>query len=79
MTSPTTTYGIVGAIGTGIAAFGGSLTGIALSMSAPPAVAIGAAIITALGGAVSLTAKILGGIATPDKPDAPPAPKDASK
>jgi hypothetical protein len=69
MSSPTTVYGIIGAVGTGVAALGASLGTIAMTAGAPSSLAITAAIIGAVGGAVSLTAKILGGIATPDKMD----------
>ena len=69
MTSPTTTYGVIGAIGTGLAALGASLVGIAVANPTGPSwLPIAGAIMGAVGGAVSLVAKTLGGIATPDKP-----------
>lgn len=69
MTSPTTTYGVIGAVGTGLAALGASVVAIAVANPTGPTwLPIAGAVLSALGGAVSLTAKALGGIATPDKP-----------
>ena len=68
-TSPTTLYGVVGAIGTGLATLGASLVGIAVATpGAPSWLPLTGAVVGAIGGAVSLVAKTLGGIATPDKP-----------
>jgi hypothetical protein len=72
VTSPTTTYATIGAVGTGIAALGGSLTACAAmpGLAAYAAYfAVSGAILFAVGGAVSLVAKRLQGVATPDKTD----------
>lgn len=71
-TSPTTRYAVIGAIGTGLAALGGTLVAVAVMPGAPTWYPVVAATLVAVGGAVSLVAKTLGGIATPDKPAGAP-------
>lgn len=69
--SPTTTYATIGAVGTGLAALGGSLTACAAMPGLAPyaaQLAVSGAVLFAIGGAVSLVAKRLQGVATPDKP-----------
>lgn len=65
--STTSLYGVIGAVGTGIAALGTSLAAGSSMVGFPQWLAVSALICGALGGAISLTAKILGAIATPDK------------
>jgi hypothetical protein len=72
-TSPTTVYGIIGAVGTGLAALGTSLAAVGSMAGAPSWLPITAACLGAVGGAIAVTAKVLGGIATAD------APKQVSK
>jgi hypothetical protein len=67
MMSTTTIYGTIGAIGTGIAALGTSLAAIAPMAGSPSWAGSAALICGAIGGAISVTAKILAGDATQDK------------
>ena len=68
MTSPTTTWAVVGAVGTGLGGVALSLIGAAVAYPAYPWLAPVGIVVGALGAGVSLVAKTLGGIATPDKP-----------
>lgn len=72
MTSPTTFYGILGAIGTGLGGTGLALIGAGVTYPAYTWLAPAGIVVGALGAGVSLVAKTLGGIATPDKPATPP-------
>lgn len=67
MISTTTLYGTIGAIGTGLAALGTSLAAIAPMAGAPSWAGSAALICGAIGGAISVTAKVLAGVASQDK------------
>jgi hypothetical protein len=64
-------YGIVGAIGTGLSGVGLSLIGASASYPEIRWLAPAGVVAGALGAGVSLVAKALGGMATPDKTGAP--------
>ena len=67
-TSPVTTrYGVLGAVGTGVAARGTGLVGITVATpGAPSWLPLAGAILVAVGGGLSAFAKALGGAAARD-------------